>query len=108
MDILEQLESKVLDAIYALETLRSERDTLTKELEEGCEELAQLRMKLADADTQLFEAAERLEHRDTALTALQQQLESAKKDNVRLAHEKSEQDAKLAALLEAIEQSVTA
>ncbi len=108
MDILEKLESKVLDAIYALETLRDERDNLTKELEEGCEELAQLRAKLAETETLLFEASERLEHRDTALTALQQQLESEKKNNVRLAHEKSEQDAKISALLETIEQSVTA
>lgn len=94
MDILEQLEQKVLGTVAALENARQQRNVADQEI-------ADLKQRLADAE-------ERLQHRDTAITALQQQYESVKKENARLAHEKNEWEVKVSALMEAIEDSVPA
>jgi chromosome segregation ATPase len=90
LDILEQLEHKVLGTVSALEDARQQRRTLEDQIEA-------LKQQLATTE-------ERLQHRDTAITALQQQYEAAKKENTRLAQEKSEWEVKVSALMELIEQ----
>lgn len=94
MDILEQLEQKVLGTVAALENARQQRTVADQ--------------KIADLQQRLSDAEERLQHRDTAITALQQQYEAVKKENARLAHEKNEWEVKVSALMEAIEDSVPA
>ena len=94
MDILEQLEQKVLSTVAALEDARQQRRAYE-------EQISELKQQLADAE-------QRLQHRDTAITALQQQYEAAKKESSRLTHEKSEWEVKVSTLMETIEQSVTA
>jgi len=94
LDILEQLEQKVLSTVAALEDARQQRRAYE-------EQISELKQQLADAE-------QRLQHRDTAITALQQQYEAAKKESSRLTHEKSEWEVKVSTLMETIEQSVTA
>lgn len=115
MDILEQLEQKILNTVSALDDARKESMTFRDE----CSSLREETDKLKEAnDTasseieklkqQLAEANQRLEHRDTAIAALQHQYELAKKESTRLTHEKNDWEVKVTALMETIEQSVTA
>jgi FtsZ-binding cell division protein ZapB len=122
VDILEQLEQKILNTVSALDdarkeciTLRDECSNLREENQMFSEEVQTLQdqnnASVSEVETlklQLAEANQRLEHRDTAIAALQHQYESAKKESIRMTHEKSDWEVKVTALMETIEQSVTA
>jgi len=100
LDILEQLEQKILKTVSALQDTRKANQELQQKNESADQALAALRQQVADAE-------ERLQHRDTAITALKQQYEAVKKENTRLAHEKNEWEVKVSALMEAIAQTET-
>lgn len=108
MDILEQLEQKILNTVTSLnesrkecQSLRDENNALTEKTSDATAEIDTLKQQLAEAN-------QRLEHRDTAIAALKHQYESVKKESTRMAHEKNEWEVKVSALMETIEQSATA
>ncbi len=96
--MLEQLEQKILNTVSALQETRKENKALQATTEELNNTIAELRQTVLDAE-------ERLQHRDTAITALQQQYESGKRENTRLSHEKHEWEVKVSALMEAIDET---
>jgi len=122
LEILEQLENKVLTAVCALQDVRAENKALAEQnqtlteknqtLEEknaaAEKELAELKAKLAETEQELLDAKERLQHRDTAITAVQHQYESVKKDNARLANEKNDWEEKVSALMETLTEAESA
>jgi FtsZ-binding cell division protein ZapB len=108
VDILEQLEKKVLNTVSALTDTRKECQNLREENNTLTEQASKKEAEVETLKQQLAEASQRLEHRDTAIAALKHQYESAKKDSVRLTHEKNDWEVKVTALMETIEQSVTA
>lgn len=108
MDILEQLEKKILNTVSAFDDARIECLTLRDETSALSEANAAAKTEIETLKQQLAEANQRLEHRDTAIAALKHQYESAKKESVRMAHEKNDWEVKVTALMETIEQSVSA
>jgi chromosome segregation ATPase len=108
VDILEQLEQKILNTVSALDDARKECINLRDECSNLREENNKATAEIEALKQQIAEANQRLEHRDTAIGALQHQYESAKKESIRLAHEKNDWEVKVTALMETIEQSVTA
>ena len=96
--MLEQLEQKILNTVSALQETRKENKALQETTDELNNTIAELRQAVSDAE-------ERLQHRDTAITALQQQYEAVKRENTRLSHEKNEWEVKVSALMEAIDET---
>ncbi|WP_221793572.1 hypothetical protein [Oceanobacter mangrovi] len=85
MDILEQLQSKITQTIQTLENLQLGNMELQEELE-------QLRAELATSQQQNAD--------------LQGQVEELQKEQVRLSHEKHENDARVESLLQALDGAV--
>jgi|TARA_B110000211_G_scaffold86196_1_gene101199 chromosome segregation ATPase len=115
VDILEQLEQKILNTVSALDDARKESMTFRDECSSLREETDKLKegnntasSEIETLKQQLAEANQRLEHRDIAIAALQHQYELAKKESIRMTHEKNDWEVKVTALMETIEQSVTA
>jgi len=98
LDILEQLEQKVLTTVAALKESREQVQTLQDTNAQQAQDIATLKQRLADAE-------ERMQHRDTALTALQQQYESVKRDNTRLSQDQNHWEAKVSSLMDTLAQS---
>ena len=86
--MLEQLEQKILNTVSALQEARKDNKALQETNEELNNTIAELRQAVSDAE-------QRLQHRDTAITALQQQYESVKRENSRLSQEKNEWEVKV-------------
>jgi chromosome segregation ATPase len=96
--MLEQLEQKILSTVTALQEARKDNKALQETTEELNNTIAELRQAVSDAE-------QRLQHRDTAITALQQQYESVKRENTRLSQEKNDWEVKVSALMEAIDET---
>lgn len=84
MDIIEQLESRVLRTIATVETYQFEN----QQLHEVQHTLQQT-----------------LQERESTIAELQQQLEQLNNENVRLKNEKNEWESKVTTLLEMLERS---